>query len=118
MTSDQFRRLALDLPEAIEGVHMGTVDFRVRGKIFATLGSAKVARGVVKFIIEQQEMFMRVAPATFVPVKGGWGRKGWTVLHLRDAKTAIVCDAATSAWRNVAPKRLAATFDACGHAIN
>ena len=110
MTSDQFRRIALGFPEAIESAHMGTPDFRVRGKIFATLGSRNEGRCVVKFTLEQQEMFMRIEPAVFAPVEGGWGRKGWTLLHLRVAATGIVRDALDSAWRNVAPKRLAAAF--------
>jgi hypothetical protein len=88
------------------------VDFRVRGKIFATLGdTAKDVRCVVKFTLDQQEMFMRVAPALFAPVKGGWGRKGWTQLQLGVAKPAIVRDALAAAWRNVAPKKLAVTLD-------
>lgn len=111
MTPDQFRRIALGLPEAIESAHMGTPDFRVRKKIFATLGLADVGRCVVKFTLEQQEMFMRVEPEVFAPVDGGWGRKGWSWLYLRDAKAAIVRDALETAWRNVAPKRLAATLD-------
>jgi hypothetical protein len=113
LTPEQFRRLALDLPEAIESAHMGTPDFRVRGKIFATLGAAKEeVRCVVKFSIEQQEMFARVAPDLFEPVPGGWGRKGWTLLRLRPAGAAIVRDALETAWRNVAPKRLAAALPA------
>lgn len=114
MTPDQFRRLALRLPEAVESAHIGTPDFRVRGKIFATLGAKSEARCVVKFTLEQQEIFMRVAAQTFAPVEGGWGRKGWTLLRLRMAKTAIVCDALATAWRNVAPRKLAATLDATG----
>ena len=110
MTPDQFRSLALCLPEAVESAHMGTPDFRVRGKIFATLGSANNGRCVVKFTLEQQEMFVHVEPAAFAPVEGGWGRKGWTWLHLQAATTVIVRDALDSAWRNIAPKRLAATF--------
>ncbi|MEP7041901.1 MAG: MmcQ/YjbR family DNA-binding protein [Dokdonella sp.] len=111
MTPDQFRRLALALPEAAESTHMGHPDFRVRGKIFATLGAGEAERGVLKFSLEQQEMFMRIAPATFLPVTGGWGRKGWTWLQLREAKPALTRDALTTAWRNTAPKRLAATLD-------
>jgi hypothetical protein len=110
MKPDEFRRLALALPEAVENAHLGTPDFRVRGKIFATLGAGAEARCVVKFTLEQQEMFMRVDPLVFVPVKGGWGRKGWTHLLLASALAPIVSDALTLAWRNVAPKKLAATL--------
>ena len=112
MTPDQFRHIALALPEAVESAHMGHPDFRVRGKIFATLGAGEAERGVLKFSPEQQDMFMRIEPAMFEPVTGGWGRKGWTWLHLRHAKPALTREALTTAWRNTAPKRLAATLDA------
>lgn len=108
MTPAAFRRLALALPEAAEGEHMGHADFRVGGKIFATLGADDRARGVVKLTPEQQELFMRVAAASFVPAAGSWGRRGWTTLHLRDVRQAWARDALAAAWRNVAPKRLAA----------
>ncbi|MEO5558085.1 MAG: MmcQ/YjbR family DNA-binding protein [Dokdonella sp.] len=109
MSPDNFRRLALALPEAVENAHMGTPDFRVRGKIFATLSSGAHPRCGVKFMLEQQEMFMQVDPAAFEPVKGGWGRKGWTNILLASAQPPIVSDALELAWRNVAPKKLAAT---------
>jgi len=111
MTPDQFRRIALGFPEAMESAHGGHPDFRVRGKIFATLGAGEAERGVLKFSPEQQEMFMRIEPAMFEPATGGWGRKGWTWLYLRHAKPALARDALTTAWRNTAPKRLAATLD-------
>ena len=113
VTADQFRRAALALPEAIESAHMGRTDFRVRTKIFATLGTD---RGVLKFTLEQQELFVRVDPAAFAPVAGGWGRKGWTQLQLVAAKSGIVRDALTLAWRNVAPKKLATALDAAATA--
>ncbi|MEO5626610.1 MAG: MmcQ/YjbR family DNA-binding protein [Dokdonella sp.] len=108
MNPDDFRRLALALPEAVESAHLGTPDFRVRGKIFATLGAGAEPRCVVKFTLEQQEVFMRVDPAAFEPVKGGWGRKGWTHILLSSAQPPIVSDALALAWRNTAPKKLAA----------
>ena len=112
MTPDQFRRIALSLPEAVESAHLGTPDFRVRGKIFATLGGGgEASRAVLKLSLEQQEMFMRIDAAAFAPVTGGWGRKGWTWLHLRAGKPALTRDALATAWRNTAPKRLAATLD-------
>lgn len=109
MAPDSFRRLALRLPEASEGSHMGTPDFRVRGKIFATLGGGGVkARAVVKLSVAQQEMFVHVDAQAFEPVSGAWGRKGWTWLHLHAAQESLARDALLAAWRNVAPKRLAA----------
>jgi hypothetical protein len=111
MTPDGFRRLALSLPEAIESAHMGHPDFRVGGKIFATLASPDANHGMVKLKPEQQEMFMRVEPDVFTPAKGGWGRAGSTLVVLKRAKVATLRDAMVAAWRNAAPKRLAATLD-------
>jgi hypothetical protein len=110
MTPDGFRRLALSLPEALESAHMGHPDFRVGGKIFATLGSPDAGHGMVKLTPEQQEMFMRVEPDVFAPAKGGWGRAGSTLVVLKRAKVATLRDAMVAAWRNTAPKRLAETL--------
>ncbi|HEY6985302.1 MAG TPA: MmcQ/YjbR family DNA-binding protein [Rhodanobacteraceae bacterium] len=111
MTSDGFRRFALSLPEAIESAHMGHPDFRVGGKIFATLGVPDAGHGMVKLKPEQQELFMRAEPDVFAPAKGAWGRSGSTIVVLKRAKVAILRDAMVAAWRNVAPKRLAASLD-------
>jgi hypothetical protein len=110
MTSDDFRRLAVSLPEAIESAHMNHPDFRVRGKIFATLGPGE-AWGMVKVTPEQQEMLIRAAPAIFSPVKGAWGRRGCTVVRLETAERDILQAALVAAWRNTAPKRLAEKLD-------
>jgi hypothetical protein len=111
MTPDGFRRLALSMPEAIESAHMGHPDFRVGGKIFATLGSPDASHGMVKLKPEQQEMFMRVEADVFAPAKGGWGRAGSTLVVLKRARVATLRDAMVAAWRNAAPKRLTATLD-------
>ena len=76
MTTDDFRRMALELPEATESSHMSHPDFRVGGKIFATLGYPDRNWAMVKLPPEQQELLSKAAPAVFVPVKGGWGRQG------------------------------------------
>lgn len=47
----------------------------------------------------------------FRPVKGGWGERGATNVLLAAAKAGIVRLALWTAWRNVAPKRLAAEYD-------
>ncbi|HSB61744.1 MAG TPA: MmcQ/YjbR family DNA-binding protein [Vicinamibacteria bacterium] len=107
MTRDGFRRLALSMPEAAEAGHMGHPDFRVRGKIFATLGYPDEGWGMVKLTPEQQEAFVSAEPAVFAPVKGGWGRRGATGVRLRPAKTASLRVALATAWRNVAPRGLA-----------
>jgi hypothetical protein len=105
MTADEFRSLALDLPEASESAHMNHPDFRVRGKIYATLGPGETW-GMVKLTPEQQRQFVRTAPEMFAPVKGGWGRRGCTTVTLESATDALVRDALLAAWRNIAPKRL------------
>lgn len=108
MTADAFRRLALSLPEAIESSHMGHPDFRVGGKIFATLGAPDPSYAMVKLHPDQQEAFVSAEPAVFVPVKGGWGLQGATNVRLRPAKAKSVKVALATAWRNTAPPRLAA----------
>ena len=107
MTSEGFRRLALSLPEACEVGHMGHPDFRVGGKIFATLGYPDAKWGMVKLTPEQQEALVAADPTVFAPVKGAWGRRGATSVLLSVAKARTVRTALTVAWRNVAPPRLA-----------
>lgn len=107
MTVEAFRRLALGLPEASEVGHMGHPDFRVAGKIFATLGYPDAGHAMVKLNTEQQEAFVAAEPDVFTPVKGGWGLRGATHVRLRPAKAGSVRLALAAAWRNVAPRRLA-----------
>ena len=107
MTIDEFRALALSLPDATKGAHMGHPDFRVQGRIFATLGYPDDAWGMVKLKPDQQAVVVEAEPTVFRPVKGGWGRKGATNVCLEPASSASVRDALEMAWRNVAPKALA-----------
>jgi hypothetical protein len=111
MTADAFRELALSLPEAVEGEHMGHPDFRVGGKIFATLGQPDAAVGMVALTPDQQTTFVKTEPKVFRPVPGGWGRKGATHVLLATATEPAVRQSLTAAWRNKAPKRLAKQFD-------
>lgn len=108
MTANGFRRLALSLPDVKEAAHMGHPDFRVSGKIFATLGYPTSGWGVVCLKPDQQELFVRAEPKMFAPVKGGWGKAGNTTVRLAAARTAAVREALITAWRNRAPKQLAA----------
>jgi hypothetical protein len=87
---------------------MGHPDFRVAGRIFATLGYPNRSLGMVKLTPEQQQFFVRALPAAFTPVKGTWGRSGNTNIRLRAAKRAAVREALITAWRNRAAKGLAA----------
>ncbi len=107
MTSDEFRKMALNLPEVSERSHMGHPDFRVGGKIFATLGVPGSGWGVVKLTPDEQELFVQIEPEGFQPVKGGWGRQGATNVLLRSAKKSTVREALLTAWRNRASKSLA-----------
>jgi hypothetical protein len=108
---DEFRRMALSLPEASESAHMGHPDFRVRGKVFATLGYPDAGYGVVMLAPDQQEFFVQVEPELFVPVKGAWGRRGATSVRLQGAPKSLVRRAIVAAWRARAPRPLAPRFD-------
>jgi hypothetical protein len=108
MTANDFRQLALALPEAVESAHMNHPDFRVGGKVFATLGYPDKSWGMVKLNPEQQHYFSKDHPDIFVPAKGAWGRKGATSVALKPAKKTIVEKAMLAAWTNTAPKRLTA----------
>jgi len=110
MGVNEFRRMALSLPEASESAHMDHPDFRVRGKIFATLGYPAAGWGVVKLTPDQQELFVQVEPEAFVPVKGAWGLRGATSVRLRTAPKGMVRKALIAAWCNTAPKPLARQF--------
>jgi hypothetical protein len=107
MTTADFRRMALELPEAVESAHMNHPDFRVRGKIFATLGYPSNGWGVLKLTPKQQQHFVETEPGVFVPVKGAWGKGGATSVRLRAARTAAVRKAMAAAWCNSAPATLA-----------
>jgi hypothetical protein len=107
MTADKFRKIALSFPAAVESAHMHHPDFRVRGKIFATLGYPDEKWAVVKLTLADQKDFVRLAPDVFRPVKGAWGRQGATNVRLTPAKIENVREALAVAWRNAAPKRLA-----------
>jgi hypothetical protein len=110
MTAAEFRALAVSFPEAVEAAHMNHPDFRVGGKIFATLGPDETW-GMVKLTPDQQSLFLRSAPAAFQPASGAWGRKGSTIVRLDAADESTVRQALTLAWRNTAPKRLVREYD-------
>ena len=104
MTPDEFRRLALSIDGAVEGAHMGHPDFRVNGRIFATLGHPDAAFAMVSLTPDEQAMRVEAAPHTFAPVPGGWGRKGSTRVILATADEAAVQGALAVAWRLQAEK--------------
>ena len=98
MTAADFRRLALSLPGSAEGEHMGTADFRVGGRIFATLAAEQHGLGNLMLTPMQQAEFVAERPDLFVPVKGGWGRMGATHLVLERAYEAVAVGALHAAY--------------------
>jgi hypothetical protein len=108
MTGAQFRRIALSLPGAEEGAHFGNADFRVGGKIFATLGLEKEGYGVLLLTPEEQAGMVADEPEIFSPVPGGWGRKGSTRVRLAKVTPGILEGALRAAWmRKSAPVKKA-----------
>jgi hypothetical protein len=99
MNIHDFRRIALSLEGAQESSHMGSPDFRVGGRIFATLASAKQGYGNLMLDPEQQAAFIAELPEVFIPVKGGWGRNGATHVRLDLANEDLVTGALQTAWK-------------------
>lgn len=99
MTLADFRRIALSMPGAEESSHMGSPDFRVGGRIFATLASQKLGYGNLMLTPEQQAGFVAEQPDIFLPVAGGWGRNGATHIRLANADELILTGALRAAWK-------------------
>ncbi len=111
MTPHDFRRLALSFPETEERTHMEHPDFRVGGKIFATLGYPEDGWAMVKLTPIEQEMFIKSQPNGFHPCTGVWGRRGATNVRLKGARKPTLRRALEAAWRLAAPKLLTRQFD-------
>jgi hypothetical protein len=99
MKAADFRRIALGLEGVIEGSHMGAADFRVGGRIFATLASEDQGYGNLKLTPEQQAEFVRELPEVFLPIAGGWGRTGMTHIRLEQASEDVLAGALRTAWK-------------------
>jgi hypothetical protein len=99
MTPSDFRRIALSLEGAQEGSHMGAADFRVDGRIFATLAAVSKGYGNLMLTPEQQAAFVAEEPEVFLPVSGGWGRNGATHLRLAAANEDLLTGALRTAWK-------------------
>jgi hypothetical protein len=108
MNADTFRALARELPGVAEASHQGHADFRVRGKIFATLGYPDDAHGMVKLAREEQAKRVRQFPAVFAPAKGAWGEQGSTLVKLEAATEAAMKSAIRSAWELLVREETAA----------
>ena len=100
-----FRRLALQLPGAVESSHMDHPDFRLNNRIFATLSYQDKGFGVLKLTVEQQEAFIADQPHIFSPVQGGWGRMGMTFIRLNQADESIMAGALKTAYNNLKEKQ-------------
>ncbi len=110
MTADEFRELTLSLPEAVEGAHMGHADFRVGGKIFASLGYPDADHGMVILPPEAQTEYLASHPKAFARASGAWGVGGATNVRLAAIDLETASEALASAWRRRLPRRLAAQF--------
>jgi len=99
MDAEDFRRMALSLPGAEESSHMGAPDFRVGGRIFATLASQSQGYGNLMLTPEQQAAFVAELPEVFLPVAGGWGRMGATHIRLAAANADLLAGALRTAWK-------------------
>ena len=99
MTVEDFRRLALALEGAEEHSHIGAPDFRVGGRIFATLASQSRRYGNLMLTPEQQAAFIEELPTVFLPVPGGWGRMGATHIRLSTATEEVLAGALFTAWK-------------------
>jgi hypothetical protein len=104
MSTDDFRKIALEIPSAVERSHIHHPDFRVAGKIFASLCVPDENWGMVKLTPEQQRAFIGKAPKVFKPCSGAWGRQGYTNVYLAAAKASSVRGALDVAAKNVAPR--------------
>ncbi|HXX99910.1 MAG TPA: MmcQ/YjbR family DNA-binding protein [Candidatus Limnocylindrales bacterium] len=99
MNANDFRRIALSFPGAEESSHMGQPDFRVGGRIFATLASRHQGYGNIKLTLEQQAAFVEELPEIFLPIPGGWGRMGMTHIRLAAAREDVLIGALHAAWK-------------------
>lgn len=101
MTPDAFRKLALTVPASVESAHMNHPDFRLAGKVFASLGAPDAERAMVKLSPEEQQAFIAQDPASFQPCNGAWGRAGCTNVQLAVANRRLVASALKAAAQNV-----------------
>lgn len=106
MTPADFRKMALSLPEASESEHMAHPDFRVGGKIFASLEYPDQDHGMVVLPPEEQTRLVKSHPKVFATAKGAWGKQGSTTVRLEAVDRATLKRAMQIAWRKRAPKRL------------
>ncbi|WZP00956.1 MmcQ/YjbR family DNA-binding protein [Isosphaeraceae bacterium EP7] len=98
MDANDFRELALGFDDAEESAHMGVADFRVGGRIFATLAHEPLGFGNLMLSPELQQLVLAEAPDVFHPVAGGWGRQGATHIRLAEATPEQLFRGLELAW--------------------
>ncbi len=103
---DTFRQLALSFPEALEESHFEKTSFRVNKKIFATYDEIK-KRACIKLSEIDQNVFSTANKTIIFPVDNKWGKQGWTLIEMTKVKKKLFIDALTTAYCEVAPKKLA-----------
>jgi hypothetical protein len=111
MKATNFRHIALSFPETSEGAHMNHPDFRVAGKIFATLSHPDKRWGMVRLPPEEQDNVLREHPAAFNPCSGAWGRQGCTNVLLSAIDKPTLVRVLLVAWRNRAPHKIVQQFE-------
>ncbi|MGE3271216.1 MAG: MmcQ/YjbR family DNA-binding protein [Chloroflexota bacterium] len=109
VTPDEARAMAVAFPGVGERSHHNTADFRVRGKIFATLPDDE--RMVVRIDPSEQHAILESFPTTFSPAAGAWGERGWTVVRLALVDPDMLHDLLIDGWRRLAGKRAVEAFD-------
>lgn len=114
MTPADFRKIALSMPETAESEHMAHPDFRVGGKIFATLGYPDQDHGMVVLPPEEQAGWIKSHSKVFFPAKGAWGKRGSTCVRLELVDLATLRRVMEIAWRKRAPKRLTSARQSAG----
>jgi hypothetical protein len=112
MTINEFRKMALEIPTTVEQSHMNHPDFRLAGKIFASLGVPDKSWGMIRLTPEQQRAFIEKGPKIFKPSSGAWGRQGYTNVYLPAAKARIVRAALNAATKNVGSTKRKQTTNA------
>jgi hypothetical protein len=110
MDRENLAAFAFSLPETTESAHMGTRDFRVRGKIFLTFAAQDHC--VIRLTPDQQKLTLEIAPKETLAVPGSWGHRGWTRVCYTVADNTLVEDMVRKSWRNVAPKGILKLVDA------
>src|SRR5579859_8156180 len=93
MNAKDFRRIALSLEGAEEGSHMGHADFRVGGRIFATLASIDQGYGNLMLTPQEQAAFRNCRTSFFPSRADGAATAPRTSAWLRQTKTscAVLC---------------------------